>query len=246
MIDFILNLWDFPSLIFWLVVFPLGLTSGFFFGWLTGALKDRFNLHVGYSRKIFHFFIFSLAGITGLAGGFQAVQVFGAAIGVVIFFTVMKGKKNSLFRAIARPSDEPHEKYYIIIPFLMTALGGMTSNILFGKFALIGYLATGWGDALGEPVGTRWGRHKYRVPTLTGIKCHRSLEGSMAIFLASFTGSVILLFVGFDFPLTGILLTSLCVAASAAVVESVTFHSLDNLTIQVVSSGVGWLILKYF
>jgi phytol kinase len=73
----------------------------------------------------------------------------------------------------------------------MTAAGGMISNILFGKLAVVGYVVTGWGDAVGEPVGTRWGNHRYRVPTLTGIKCHRSLD-NLTLQVAA-TGSALFL-----------------------------------------------------
>jgi len=38
----------------------------------------------------------------------------------------------------------------------------------------------GWGDAVGEPVGTRFGRHPYRVPSLAGVPATRTLEGSLA------------------------------------------------------------------
>jgi len=127
----------------------------------------------------------------------------------------------------------------------MTALGGMLSNILFGEFAIIGYIATGWGDAVGEPVGTRWGRHRYRVPTLTGIKAYRSIEGSIGVFLATFIGCFLFLSTGFDLLFQVVLLTSLTISMATMFVEAITFHSLDNLTIQVTASGLCFYVLKY-
>jgi phytol kinase len=244
MLEFVTRIWEFPSLDEWIIFLPIGLIIGGLFGWLTGNLKDRFSLKTGYSRKIFHFIIFTLAAIVGLTAGFQAVQVFGVAISIVVIRAVVQGEKNPLFRAVARPTDAPYEKFYIVIPFLMTAAGGLLSNILFGKLAVVGYVVTGWGDAVGEPAGTRWGKHKYKVPTLTGIQCYRSLEGSFAVFIASLTGSFIVFYFGFHLPVNAGIIAALIVAAIATLVEAITFHSLDNLTLQIAVSGTALFILK--
>ncbi len=244
MIEFLTNLWTFPTLQEWMIFLPAGLIVGSFFGWLTGYLKDSFTLKAGYSRKIFHLIIFSLAALIGLTAGFQAVQVFGVAIGLVVMWAVVQGEKNPLFRAVVRPTDAPHQKYYIVIPFLMTAAGGMLSNILFGKLAVVGYAVTGWGDAIGEPAGTRWGKHRYRVPTLTGIECTRSLEGSLAVFIASLTGACVVLYFGFHLSVNTALITSLSVAMLSTLVEAITFHSLDNLTLQVAATATALYTLK--
>ena len=244
MLESIKNLWTFPSFDEWMMFFPAGLILGCIFGWFIGHLKDRFTLKAGYSRKMFHFVIFTFAAIIGITAGFQAVQVFGIAIGFVVMWAVIRGEKNPLFRAIARPTDTPYEKYYIVIPLLMTATGGMLSNILFGQFAVVGYTVTGWGDAVGEPVGTRWGNHRYRVPTLTGIKSYRSLEGSLAVFIASLTGTFVVLYFGFHLPAMTCFIVALSVASIATVVEAISFHSLDNLTLQIAATWTTLFMLK--
>ena len=230
---------------YWLSIFPSGILIGYLLGAWAGALKVKYNLPVGYSRKIFHFSIFTLATVIGAIGGFPAVQVFGAAMGLVVGYAVLQGEKSNLYLAIARPTDAPYQKYYIIMPFLMTALGGMVSNILFGECALIGYIAAGWGDAVGEPVGTRWGKHKYRVPDLSGLKVYRSIEGSLGVFLASFLGCGILFYTGFHYGghLYFMIYVAALIAFITAIVEAVTFHSLDNFTIQVITSAAGFMIL---
>jgi len=175
----------------------------------------------------------------------RQVQVFGTGVGIIVGYAVLRGYKSMLFNAVARPGDKPYEKFYVIIPFLMTAMGGMISNIAFGKYAIIGYITTGWGDAIGEPAGTRWGKHKYRVPTFTGIRSYRSLEGSIAVLAASFAGCILISLFGFHISVPEIIYISLITAIAAMIVEAVTFHSLDNLTIQVVTSGIFYLYLKY-
>jgi len=231
-----LNRLVFPSLQCWLTVFPVSFIAAIAFGWLSGYLKIRYKLKTGYSRKIFHFLIFTAAVITGISGGFEAVQVFGIAVGIVLTYAVIRGYKNKLFAAVARPGDKPYEKFYIIIPFLMTALGGMVSNILFGNYAVIGYITAGWGDAAGEPAGTRWGKNRYRIPTFTGIRCYRTIEGSIAVFITSFTGCMLVSLIGFQMPVPVIVYTSLITALITMIVEAFTFHSIDNLTVQVIST----------
>lgn len=241
MIEYLLERLPLPGLQEWACILLPGIIVGALFGWLVGRAKVRWNIPVGYSRKMFHFIIFSLAGLTGLFGGFTATQVFGASMGIVVLFSVLRGEKSYLFRAVARPADSPHQKYYIVVPFLMTALGGLAANMLFGRAAVIGYITTGWGDAVGEPVGTRWGNHRYRVPTLTGIRAFRSLEGSLGVFCASLLGTVLVLSLGFRVGAVDAAVTSLATAAVTAAVEAFTFHSLDNLTIQLFSTGTAVL-----
>lgn len=237
MIDFLLSRWSFPSWDVWLAFFPAGIAAGVVSGWLAGRSWERWNLPAGYSRKIFHFLIFSLACAIGAASGFEAVQVFGAAVALVVIHAVWRGYDSRLFAAVARPSDRPFERFYVVVPLLMTALGGMLSNILFGGFALVGYIATGWGDAVGEPVGTRWGKHRYRVPTFTGIVAYRSLEGSLAVCLASWIGCGLVLLLALDVSIFRALWISLVLSWITTLVEAISFHSVDNLTIQIAASG---------
>ncbi len=236
MIEFISGRLVFPSLQCWLTVFPVSVLAALTFGWLSGWLKTKYNMKTGYSRKIFHFLIFTTAGITGIIGGFEEVQVFGTATGIVVGYAVLRGYKSKLFNAVARPGDKPYERFYVIVPFIMTALGGMLSNIAFGKYAVIGYITTGWGDAVGEPAGTRWGKHRYRIPTFTGILACRSIEGSTAVFLASLAGCIIISFAGFHLAVMAAIYTSMITALITVIVEAFTFHSIDNLTIQVIST----------
>ena len=132
---------------------------------------------------------------------------------------------------MARPSDAPHRSLFILIPLATTALGGVLANLLFAPFAPVGYMVTGWGDAVGEPVGTSWGRHRYRVPSLVGVSAIRSLEGSTAVFsVGTAAAVVVLLGMGFPFP-TAVRVGLACGAAGTAI-EAFSSHGLDNLTVQ--------------
>lgn len=212
----------------------IALAAAAFSGWL----RVKKAVRVPYTRKIFHFIIFSLAGILQYHYGLQAVSLLGAFVFLMVVLAVLAGDSVWFYQALARPSDTPHQKKFIVLPLLATAMGGVLSNIFFPQTAFIGYFVGGWGDAVGEPVGTKWGVHKYTVPTLFGVKATRSIEGSAAVFLVStiISAYFILQITPIQFlPALGIAL--LC-GLAAALVESISSHGLDNLTIQLTAAGL--------
>jgi phytol kinase len=90
----------------------------------------------------------------------------------------------------------------------------------------------GLADGVAEPVGVRWGRHKYRVPSLTdGAAVYRSVEGSAAVFATTF----LVMLVTRSPASVGL---SLLVAAVVTAAEAVSPHGLDNLSIPLAVGGV--------
>jgi phytol kinase len=210
---------------------------------LAGWLRNRRNIPAPYTRKIFHFFIISAAGVVQIVWGLPGVVIFGGVTALMVLFAVSRGDGFGFYEAMARPSDAPHRSLFILIPLATTALGGVLANVFFAPFAPVGYMVTGWGDAVGEPVGTRWGRHRYKVPSLAGVPATRSLEGSGAVFcVGTAAASVALLGMGF----TGLVVlgTALACGAAGMIVEAFSSHGLDNLTVQVAAAAIAWLILR--
>lgn len=208
-------------------------------GWVA-VLRDR-GMRVAYTRKIFHFVIFTTAALVHSLWALGGTVVFGSVIAGMVLAAVLRGEGHPFYEALAREKDRPHRSLFIVVPLVTTAVGGLASALIAGPFAVVGYLAAGWGDAIGEPVGARWGRHPYRVPSLAGVPATRTLEGSAAVFLvASLGSSVGLVSIGaagvawWAGPLCG---------AVAAGVEAVSNHGLDNLTVQIAPSVVALLLL---
>jgi phytol kinase len=155
-------------------------------GLLSGVLKRRTGWPTGYTRKLFHFLIFFTAVGLHLWGGMPAVNILGAAMGVYVLLIVRAGEGNAFFEALAREKDFPRRGYFIILPYLTTALGGLLSNLFFGAFAVMGYLIGGAADAVAEPVGVRFGKHRYKVSSLRKVEStERSVEGSVSVFVAT-------------------------------------------------------------
>jgi phytol kinase len=235
---------NFPSLKEILIGGPPGLAFACACLYLAGYLKKYRGLNTGYTRKIFHFLIFTSAAVIHFMWGLPGVFIFGAMTSLVIFYALLRGDGHLLYEAMAREKDAPHRTYYIIAPYLATLVGGLAGNFWFAKAAIIGYLVTGIGDAVAEPVGVRWGKHQYRVPSLSHVKSLRSLEGSAAVFFAS--ALMILLGIAlsphFNLNIVAVwkipLLALLC-----AGVEAVSPHGWDNATMQIIPAFLATILL---
>ncbi len=195
-----------------------------------GWLKMRRGIATNYTRKIFHFCIFTAAMGVHLAGGFPAVNAYAVGCVAVILYGVWRGPGHPVFEGMARERDEPHRAFYVVIPLLTTALGGLASNWIAGSYALVGYLVTGWGDAVGEPIGRWLGRHPYRVLTLRKVSCTRTLEGSAAVGAASFLAAGAALIAGFDLSAAEALWRAAVIAAATIGIEAISPHGSDNFT----------------
>lgn len=205
-------------------------------------LKKYRQVRTPYTRKIFHFLIFTTASIFQFRFGLPLVVLFGSIVSAFVLAAVLIGKGFVFYEALARESDRPYRSLFVVVPLTTTALGGLLINLLFPQFAFIGYLVGGWGDAVGEPVGTRWGRHRYAVPSLMGVPAQRSLEGSAAVALVSTAvafGGLYLL----QYPVSTVLTTALLCGLGSTAVEAISNHGLDNLTMQVAAAGIATLAL---
>lgn len=211
------------------------------FGRLAGRLRSDRQIPVPYTRKLFHIGIFSIAAGVHLARGAPAVVVYGATIALIVLYAVWRGDGHPLYEALARPTDSPHRALFVIVPLITTAVGGLAVNLVLPRFAAVGYLVAGWGDAAGEPVGTRWGRHRYRVPSMFGVPASRSVEGSAAVFTAG-TLAALPALAGAGLEPAMAIGAAIAAGLAGAIVEAVSTHGLDNLTVQLAAAGAAALV----
>ena len=216
-------------------------------GILSGALKRRAGWPTGYTRKLFHFLIFFAAVGLHLWGAMPAVNVLGLGMGIYVLLLVRAGEGDFFFEALAREKDSPRRGYFIVVPYLTTALGGLLSNWLFGTCAVMGYLVGGAADAVAEPVGVRFGRHRYRVLSLRKVEtAERSIEGSLSVLAVSIILSTVFFSAYYRFPLPQSLLSGLLLSVAVVFVEAASPHGADNLTIQVTASGLAALFIRFW
>jgi phytol kinase len=220
---------------------PLGLGWSFAALWFAGRLKQC-GIRTGYTRKVFHFLIFGTVAALQWRFGTSAVCLFGGTASLVVFFAVWRGPGNLLYEAMAREKDEPHRSFFILVPYLTTLVGGLVSSMLFGPIALAGYLVTGLGDAIGEPVGTLCGRHRYRVRSLSSVPATRTLEGSAAVFIMSAVALALAAAISPNIALGHFgILKLLVIAGASTLAEAISPHGWDNATMQVVPTALVWL-----
>ena len=224
---------------------PVGIAWSYACLRFSGHLKTRRRWQTGYTRKTFHFLIFGSVVAIERVWGTPIVCLFGGACSLVIFYAVWRGPGHPLYEAMAREKDHPHRSYYILVPYVATLVGGLTSNILFGPAAVVGYLVTGLGDAVGEPVGTALGKHPYRVPSLGSVKAVRSWEGSAAVLVASAAAIAAAVAISPELHFTPwSVLTIPLVAVVCAAVEALSPHGWDNATLQLIPSLLAWVAVR--
>lgn len=212
-------------------------------GLLAGWLKLRRGAREGDTRKLFHFSVFFLAVLLHDLLGPPGVNLMGIVASVYIGWCLLKGEGNLFYEALARKSDRPRRSLHVLVPFLATAAGGVCSISLFGDYAVFGFAVCGLADALGEPVGTRIGRHRYRSWNLPGCEAaQRSVEGSLAVLTAAFAVSVLVQCTTLNplqpLPLFTSLLPAAMIAVGSTILEALSPHGTDNFTLQVGGSGI--------
>lgn len=208
----------------------------------SGWLRVGRGVRAPYTRKVLHFLVFTAAGAAHLLWGRPGAVLFGTLVAAWVLVGVWRGAGDPFYEAMARPTDAPRRTLFILVPLATTALGGVAANLLFPGVAYVGYMVSGWGDAVAEPVGVRWGRHRYRVPSLAGVPATRSLEGSASVLVVGTLGAAAALWVAGVPPLRALAVGSACGAAGTAV-EAVSNHGVDNFTVQVAAAGTAaWLL----
>jgi len=227
------NIPSFNEILLFSPLFILAISLELF---ISGWLKKKFSLATGLSRKIFHFITFISVSIIQYSLGLPILCLYGASCGLVLLLVVVH-KNNILYDAIAREKDIPYQTSFIIIPYLSTLLGGVTSNILFPPFAIYGYLVAGIGDAFGEIFGTLFGKHTYTPLSFLRIKKQKTYEGSLAVFLGSFFALFFTQCFVNNFSWY-FLITSLCIAFVSTLIEALSPPATDNFFMQVFPSAL--------
>jgi len=176
-------------------------------GYLLGLWVQNKGVKVNYTRKVIHFFFFFTPLYLETVFPFEASTftfICSGLVYIVFLFLLCKPIRSkslflsTVFASIDRPEDRPFTitwiwtqlvATYIVLAFMLQWLGVYDKQILI----LITVLVNAIGDGLAEPVGVRFGRHKYRTRALFTERTYtRSLEGSMCVFLTGIV-SVLLL-----------------------------------------------------
>ena len=92
-------------------------------------------------------------------------------------------------------------------------------------FAIVVFVST-FGDGLAEPVGVKYGKHKYKTRALfTNRTYHRTLEGSACVF---FSAVASIISIGNNLPTSQYIFLLLVMPLAMAVTEAKSPHTWDN------------------
>ncbi|MCT2386078.1 hypothetical protein [Erwinia pyrifoliae] len=172
-------------------------------------MASIYNIKINYTRKIGHFSMFIFPGIIYLLFNISNPTekiVIASVSSVFFFFSLLGFFRNKLrylllsFHAIDRPEDRPYTLLWIFsqtfVGFLILAGYSLVWNQwhIPQELMYITILTTTLGDGLAEPVGVRFGKHKYAVKGFFIEKTfYRSYEGSLVVFLTALILSLIFL-----------------------------------------------------
>jgi len=147
-----------------------------------------------------------------------------------------------------RIEDRPYSMRYDQIEDLLRFAIYLPFMLLFGKasvIVLIPNLVNQFGDGLAEPVGIRFGKHRYRARALWyngkfwSGNFVRTVEGSAAVFVVTL---VILLFYGSFFTPTQYLITLLLLPPLMTVAEAISPHTGDGPLIALCGCTFLWAV----
>ncbi len=165
-----------------------------------GLLVTYKEVKVNYTRKINHFLLFFVPILLnqGYAHDYEfGLYALGAFLAVAKFVFYTRPVRDRvtiirmMFRSFDRPEDRPYTLLWIVTQTAAGYLVLIPMGMLFSYYQLyhllmIPVLIYGIGDGLAEPVGVKFGRHKYQTYALfTRNKYTRSLEGSFVVFITS-------------------------------------------------------------
>ena len=207
-----------------------------------GTLVVKKGLKVNYSRKIIHFSGF-LAPV--LVTAIMPVQtmysiskvLWGTAVSLLSMAVYTKPVRERsaiamrMFHAMDRPEDRPHTLLWLYTQMVAGALVLIPVVIYFQNrglmmLATIPILINGLGDGLAEPVGVRWGKHKYNVRALFTKQTYtRSIEGSACVFITSILALVLF---RDSFTGTQLLILLLVVPLASTLAEAFSPHTWDT------------------
>jgi dolichol kinase len=152
------------------------------------------------------------------------------------------------FSGLNRPEDEPYtllwlvsqaSAIYIVASIVVLYLGWMGRPELI--FVII--FISGFGDGLAEPIGIRFGKHKYEVKGFfVNKKFVRSLEGSACVFL---TSAISVMLFRLSFSSTQFIIALCAFPIVMTLTEAKAPHTWDNPLIIAIGGILFFLIFQF-
>ncbi|MFX1258171.1 MAG: hypothetical protein ACFFAN_09950 [Promethearchaeota archaeon] len=174
--------------------------------YIGGLLVLKKQVKVNYTRKMGHFTIVFVPFFVGYilpcreTPLLSIIAILFSISSLIIYIKPIRERSSfisTLFSSFDRPEDRPHTLFWVwtqicAIYLILIPMFLYFSSIEKVELLFIPMFITGFGDGLAEPIGVRFGKHKYKVYALFSKKKYvRSLEGSACVFIASLISTMI-------------------------------------------------------
>jgi len=201
-------------------------------------MRRQLSLSANFTRKVVHVGVGNWIFLWPFAFDHWYAILIPPALFVVLNYV---SYRRELFKAMERKEKAGGlGTVYYAISLTMIAPVAMVLGKTWVAAAAIILMA--WADGLADPIGRKYGAHKYRISGST-----KSVEGSLGFFLVGFLAvAATLTFFGAFMSLpTGfnIGIFSLAIAALGTLIEAVSPSGTDNLTVPILSFLLGLLVL---
>lgn len=203
---------------------------------LGGWLRSSGKISAKYSRNFIHMLTGNAFWIWPICEHYWVTPIVAFSMFLLILAVRPKGRTSKTFESMARDRDYKYglllgPLLYILMITLIVGYYSLTTPERFyiGAAAIMVLM---WGDGSAALIGSSIGKRRYRV-----FGSERSIEGSTAMFLASFAASLIALYyygviwvqVISDF--SGILSLAFASAVTATFVEAISPRDIDNILV---------------
>lgn len=159
------------------------------------------DIKVNYTRKVIHVSYFLIPQLLDLILIKYDKNKFTELwnVWIILFLLIILSepvRKNiclidTMFKAVDRPEDRPYTLIWFSSQIITTLIVILPFSVYFNRINRTGYvfipiLINGLADGMAEPVGIRFGTHKYQTKAcLSNRKYERSYEGSLCVFIIS-------------------------------------------------------------
>ncbi|MFH1189913.1 MAG: hypothetical protein V1682_04415 [Candidatus Omnitrophota bacterium] len=239
-------------------LFKLLLT--FLVAYLSGLLVKHKHVKVNYTRKIDHLFLFFIPALVDhffahVGALSTSLMIINRGLFVLSTFIIFIKPIRSRIPIIAtafssfdRPEDRPNTLlwytsqiiigYFILIPVITVFDRYHMLNLLSIPVFIIVF-----GDGLAEPIGIRFGKHKYMAYSIFPIKKFvRSVEGSLTVFIA---GVVVISMFHQSFTQFQFLMALAIIPIAMTVAEAVSPHTWDDPLMVIIGSALTFVIKNF-
>lgn len=220
---------------------------------LNGLLfRIYYPIKINYTRKINHVITWSFPFIMDFI--IQVDEdiistlwnVFFAMSGFIIMMKPSRkydctGIFNLIHSTLDRPEDRPNTLKWLVLQAFGVGVIVVPFSILWeywdvSDFVIIPLIILTFGDGLAEPIGVKFGKHKYKVTGLCTTQTYtRSLEGSSMVFL---TAVIIVSIFYNEFSTAEFIANIILVPIVSTLFEAISPHTLDNPIIITCASSI--------